>query len=423
LNYRKDGVPFWLAMSISPIRDAAGKVTHFVGVQTDITERKRLEQQFQQAQKMEAVGRLAGGIAHDFNNLLTAILGYGQILLSEVATDDPLRSGLEEIKRAGERAATLTHQLLAFSRRQVLLPKVLDLNSIVADVQKMLLRMIGEDVELITKPGADLGRVKADPGQLIQVLMNLAVNSRDAMPDGGALTIETASVHLTQSDVRAHPGMRPGNYVLLAVSDTGCGMDKNTQARIFEPFFTTKEVGKGTGLGLATVYGIVKQSDGYISLQSEPDHGTTFKIYFPRIEESTPSAAPRQANAITSTGNETVLVVEDEAGVRNLVSHVLRRHGYTVLEASGGEEALSLVDQYDGLIALLLTDMIMPVMSGRQLAEKLLAKQEGLRVVYMSGYVNPEGDHPQRGNSKRAFLQKPFKPDVLARMVREVLDR
>jgi two-component system, cell cycle sensor histidine kinase and response regulator CckA len=423
LNYRKDGVPFWLALSISPIRDASGKVTHFVGVQTDITERKRLEQQFQQAQKMEAVGRLAGGIAHDFNNLLTAILGYGQILLSEVAPDDPLRSGLEEIKRAGERAATLTHQLLAFSRRQVLLPKVLDLNTIVADVQKMLHRMIGEDVALITNPGKDLGRVKADPGQLIQVLMNLAVNSRDAMPDGGALTIETANVDLSEADVRQHPGLRPGKYVLLAVSDTGCGMDKATQARIFEPFFTTKEVGKGTGLGLATVYGIVKQSDGYIAVHSEPDRGTTFKIYFPRIEEAAPASTARQVKAIASTGSETVLVVEDEAGVRNLVSHVLRRHGYTVLEASHGEEALSLVDQYAGAIDLLVTDMIMPVMSGRQLADLLTAKQEGLKVVYMSGYVHPEGDQPPRGNGRRAFLQKPFKPDVLARMVREVLDR
>jgi two-component system cell cycle sensor histidine kinase/response regulator CckA len=422
LNYRNDGSTFWMALSISPIRDASGKVSHFVGVQTGITERKRLEQQFQQAQKMEAVGRLAGGIAHDFNNLLTAILGYGQMLLSEVAIDDPLRSGLEEIKRAGERAASLTHQLLAFSRRQVLVAKVLDLNTVVADVQNMLLRLIGEDVELLTTTAKDLGRIKADPGQLIQVLMNLAVNSRDAMPEGGALTIETANVDLTPADVRAHPGLRPGNYVMLSVRDTGCGMDKPTKARIFEPFFTTKEVGKGTGLGLATVYGIVKQSDGYIAVHSEPDQGTTFKIYFPRLDEAATPAPARPMKALASTGNETILVVEDEAGVRNLVSHVLRRNGYTVLEASHGEEALTLIEHYSGTIDLLVTDMVMPLMSGRQLADRMSAKQPKMRVIYMSGYVHPEGDQPRNSNGRRAFLQKPFKPDVLATLVREVLD-
>jgi PAS domain S-box-containing protein len=423
LNYRKDGMQYWVALNVSPICDAAGVVTHFVGVQTDITERKRLESQFRQAQKMEAVGRLAGGIAHDFNNLLTAILGYSQILLSGMAPDDPCRAGLEEIKKAGERAASLTHQLLAFSRRQVLLPKILDLNAVVADFEKMLLRLIGEDIELTTVPGKELGRIKADPGQVEQILMNLAVNSRDAMPHGGRLTIETANVDLNETDARSNPELYIGSFVMLAVRDTGCGMDAATRARVFEPFFTTKDVGKGTGLGLATVYGIVQQSGGHIALESEPGSGTTFRIFFPRMEEAAAAQSAQAQRTATSAGQETVLVVEDEPGVRTLVCEVLRRHGYTVLAAANGDEALARCAQHKDSIHLLVTDVVMPVMSGRQLADRLVEQNGDLKVLYMSGYVNPEGEHPASWNGRRAFLQKPFKPDALARLVRQVLDQ
>jgi two-component system, cell cycle sensor histidine kinase and response regulator CckA len=420
---RSDGQLVWISENARAIQDAAGNLVRYEGAVEDITERKRLEEQLRHAQKMEATGRLAGGIAHDFNNLLTAILGYTHIVHTGLPDGDPGRAPLDEIRKAAERAASLTRQLLAFSRRQVMQPKILDLNTVVGDFQSFLLRLIGEDIKLITIPGKDLGRVRADRGQVEQVLMNLAINSRDAMPEGGALTIETANVDVAATDAQSVPCLRPGPYVTLAVSDTGGGMDRETQARVFEPFFTTKEIGKGTGLGLATVYGIVKQSDGGITLRSEPGRGTTFTIYFPRVAEAPVAAeAPAGRPPDATAGRERVLVVEDEASVRALVCAVLRHKGYTVWEASNGPEALALLGQKPEGVDLLVTDMVMPHMSGRQLADRLTGRFPNLRVLYISGYVQSEADQPSFLSGRRAFLQKPFQPDELAAMVRAVLD-
>lgn len=418
---RRDGSIIWLRDNARAVKDAHSQITHFEGVLEDITERKGLEEQLRQSQKMEAVGRLAGGVAHDFNNLLTIITGYSELLLESSSLDDRHHAHVEEIKKAGVRAATLTRQLLAFSRSQVLTPQVLDLNGVVANMDKMLRRLIGEDVELVTILGQPLGRVKADPGQIEQVIMNLAVNARDAMPQGGKLTIETANADLDAAYARTHATVVPGPHVMLAVSDTGSGMDAQTQAHIFEPFFTTKEKGKGTGLGLATVYGIIKQSGGSIWVYSEPRRGATFKVYLPQVQQPSGEARRDQA-ADSAAGHETILLVEDEPALRAMVRSVLEAKGFKVLEARHGEDALIVSEQHKGNIHLLLTDVVMPGMSGRELAEQLVHAYRGLKVLYMSGYTDDAIVHHGVLGSDMAFLQKPFTPDSVARKVRQVLD-
>ena len=419
---RKDGSPVTLSLSVAPLQDAAGRVTGMLAIAADLTEVRQLEVQYRQAQKMEAVGRLAGGIAHDFNNLLTAILGTTGLLLEDLGPDSRARLDIQEIEKAAKRAAGLTRQLLVFSRQQVLEPRVLDVNALVGNLETMLRRLIGEDIELRTTLSADGGAVRADPGQLEQAIVNLVVNARDAMPGGGRLTVETATVELDPRYVESHVPTRPGTYVMLAVSDTGAGMDPATKARLFEPFFTTKEVGKGTGLGLATVYGIVKQSGGYIWAYSELDHGTTFKIYLPRM-----AGTPEMSEGTVSTplpvgGSETVLVAEDQPEVRQLTTRVLETRGYTVLAAGSGEEALALAARYSDRIHVLVSDVVMPGMNGRELARRLSALRDGLKVLFVSGYTG-EAVH-QRGLLEPgvAFLQKPFTADALARKLREVLD-
>jgi PAS domain S-box-containing protein len=383
----------------------------------DVTERRRLEEQLRQAQKMEAVGQLAGGVAHDFNNLLTAILGYCHLMLDEIPVGDPLRADLLEIQAAGDRAAALTRQLLAFSRRQMLQPQVVDINLLVTQMEKLLRRLIGEDVELVTALAPDLRPVIVDPASVEQILVNLAVNAREAMPTGGRLTIETANVELDDTYAVTHVTMKPGPYVMLAVGDNGQGMDAATRARVFEPFFTTKEQGKGSGLGLATVYGVVKQSDGYIWVYSEPEHGTVFKIYLPLM--AAPVAAPRASTE--AAGWETVLLVEDEDAVRALAREVLRRQGYVVLEARHGVDALHVAERHPKEIHLLVTDVVMPHMSGRELVERLASVRPRMKSLFMSGYNDHaliHGDVPPGV----AFLQKPFTPEVFARTVRRILD-
>ncbi len=405
-----------------PIAKLDGAFAGYLGCCYDITDRKRLEEQLRQSQKMEAVGRLAGGIAHDFNNLLTVITGYGQILLGALRPDDPLRGNVEEINKAGERAAALTRQLLAFSRKQVLEPRVLDLNAVVTNMESLLRRLIGEDLSLQAALAPALGRVKADPGQIEQAIMNLAVNARDAMPQGGRLTIETANVELGESYVEERFFVQPGPYVMLAVSDTGCGMDAETQARIFEPFFTTKEQGKGTGLGLATVYGIVKQSGGYIWVYSEPGLGATLKMYLPRVDAPVETLEPRSSREESFQGTETILLVEDEDMVRRLARTILTGHGYTVLEAPNGTEALRISERHGGGIHLLVTDAVMPEMSGRELAGRLIATQPAMKVLFISGYTNDVVVRYGVLPAGIPFLQKPFTPGALARKVRDVLD-
>jgi len=379
------------------------------------------EEQLRQSQKMEAVGKLAGGIAHDFNNLLTAITGYSELTLRELPTDSPFYSKVTEIKKAGERAATLTRQLLAFSRKQILQPKVLDLNAVIPEMEKMLRRLIGEDIVLETVLDRSLGQVKADPGQMEQILLNLCVNARDAMPEGGRLTIQTTNVSLKQAYRNQQVSIRAGNYVMFSVSDNGCGMNAETQARIFEPFFTTKELGKGTGLGLSTVYGIVKQSDGTIWVYSEVDKGTTFKIYLPRVDEVRAEEAPAESH-IVPRGNETILVVEDEEIVRTLSTEILENQGYRVLAAGNGEEGLRVCKEFYGAIDLLITDVVMPHMSGRELAEQLATIRPDTRVLYMSGFTDDAIVRHGVLDDGVFFIQKPFSPDALAIKARSVLD-
>ena len=422
LNVRKDGTTFWNLLALSPVLDADGRVANFIGVQTDVTERRRLQAQFLQAQKMEAVGRLAGGIAHDFNNVLSVILSYAELIAADLKPDEPLRADIEEIQTAGARAMELTRQLLAFSRQQVLETKVLDLSQVLAKMEKLLDRLLGADITLTMLPSSGLGSVKADPSQIEQVVMNLAVNARDAMPRGGELTIETENVDLDDEYATTHHDVRPGAYVMLAVTDTGVGMDQKTQARIFEPFFTTKELGKGTGLGLATVFGIVKQSGGHIWVYSEPDHGTTFKVYFPRVRgaaDSRPAEAPPTESGRVS---ETILLVEDDDQVRVITQNILRRRGYVVLVASNGGEALLACEKHGARIHLLLTDVVLPRMSGRQLAERLAPMRPEMRVLFMSGYTDDAILQHGVLDSGVAFLQKPLTPMALTRKVREVLD-
>jgi len=405
--------------------DGLGTVadTIALGIRRKLAEQAQvgLENQLRQAQKMEAVGRLAGGVAHDFNNLLTAILGYGHLLENDLGEGDPARQGVREILKAGERAATLTSKLLAFSRKQVLQPKVLDLNSLVTEVEGMLRRLIGEDIDLATRLDIHLGHVKADPGQIEQVIMNLVVNSRDAMPSGGRLTIETGNVTLDEEYVAGHVGAKPGRYVMLAVTDTGAGMDAATQARIFEPFFTTKEPGKGTGLGLATVYGIVKQSDGYVSVYSEQDHGTTFKIHLPRTEELVKA---EQAGPVATVprGTETILLVEDEKDVRRLARLILEGQGYAIIEATSCSSALEAAENHATPIDLILTDVVMPEMNGRELSQRLNRVRPSAKVLFMSGYPGETIVRHGVMDPGIAFLQKPFTPRDLVRHVRGVLD-
>ena len=378
--------------------------------------------QLEQAQKMDAIGRLAGGVAHDFNNLLTVILGRTDLLLGPLAPEHPMRRGIELIQRTAGRAVELTRQLLAFSRKQVLEPVVLDLNAVTADMKDMLGRLIGEDIALLTTPTPGLGRVTADRGQIEQVIMNLAVNARDAMPKGGRLILETANVDLDDDYVRRHVGARPGPHVMLAVSDTGTGIPREIQSQIFEPFFTTKEPGKGTGLGLATVYGIVKQSGGYIEVDSESGRGTTFRIYLPRCDAEPVAAERGSRPEVGAGGTETILLVEDEEGVRELARDILRASGYTVLEARNGAEALLLCERHQGPLDLLLTDVVMPRMSGRELAERLTPLRPDLSVLYMSGYTDDAVIRHGVLDAGTAFLQKPFTPVTLVQRVRETLD-
>ncbi|NOU29785.1 MAG: response regulator [Polyangiaceae bacterium] len=383
---------------------------------------RRSEEQLRHAQKMEAVGRLAGGVAHDFNNILSVILSYGELVLGELQPEDPIRADIQEVCKAAGRAADLTRQLLLFSRHEVVEPKVLDLNQILGNMDKMLQRVVGEDVELRAILGPEVGRIRADPSHIEQVIVNLVVNARDAMPNGGKLTIETANEELDESFASSHLPAKPGPYVVLSVTDTGCGMDQATQNRIFEPFFTTKEQGKGTGLGLSTVFGIVQQSGGGLWVFSEVDHGTAFRIYLPRVDE----AVTLQRVPLASTtlrGSETILLVEDEAQVRAIVRSALRRQGYEVLDASAGEEALAIAAAHPGTIHLLLTDVVMPLMSGPELAKRVAARVPGIRVLCMSGYSDDSVLRHELREAGVAFLQKPITPSLLAAKVREVLDR
>lgn len=380
---------------------------------------RSVEEQLRQAQKLEAIGGLAAGIAHDFNNLLSVVLGNSELLLDDLPGDAPKREEIQEIHAAGVRAAQLTHQLLAFARRQMLQPRNVNLDDIVADIGKMLRRLLGENIDVVISTTAELGSTFVDPGQIEQVILNLAVNARDAMPNGGTLNIETGNLAFEQG---AHPSLRAGRYVMLAVSDTGCGMDAATQARIFEPFFTTKEKGKGTGLGLSTVFGIVEQSGGATWVYSEVNRGTTFKLYFPRSDQEAEPLPERPSHIADLRGNETILVVEDDPAVRKIVHAILQRHGYTVLATSNGAEAIMVAREHAAPIHLLLTDVIMPGMSGKNVALALEATLPSLRVLYMSGYTDNSVVHHGVLEPGIAFLQKPITPHVLTRKVREVLE-
>jgi two-component system cell cycle sensor histidine kinase/response regulator CckA len=399
-----------------------GKPVAIQGIARDISERHELEDQLRQAQKMESIGRLAGSVAHDFNNLLTAIIGYSQLAMRHLEPDAPVQKEIREVEKAGKRAAELTNQLLTFSRKQALQPKTLDINQVVINVENLLGRLIGEDIELATKLSSNLNKVKADPGQLEQIIMNLAVNARDAMPQVGKLTIETANVELNEAYAQTHLAVQPGYYVMLAVSDTGTGMDKETQSRIFEPFFTTKDLGKGTGLGLSTVYGIVKQSGGTIWVYSEPDKGTTFKIYFPVIEEDARFEEARLPISQSLTGTETILLVEDDEAVRKIVCRILETSGYTVLQATSTDDALGIYRRYMDKIDLLITDVVMPVMSGRELVQQISGFGRKVKVLYMSGYTDNAIVHHGVLEANKPFLQKPFSPEALTRKVRAVIN-
>jgi PAS domain S-box-containing protein len=417
---RKDGKTITVRLSGRAATTDAGEEPVLEVIAEDVTERRALEEQFRQAQKMEAVGRLAGGVAHDFNNLLMVISGYTEVLLDQIETNASLQAKVLAIQQAADRATTLTRQLLAFSRKQLLELKVVDVNAIVSDMERLLRPLIGENVELSTRLMSGVGHTRADAGQLEQVIMNLVVNAKDAMPKGGKIVIHTSESKLEESAGREHGLITPGTYVLLSVSDNGAGMDRETQSRIFEPFFTTKEKGKGTGLGLSTVYGIVKQSGGYIFAESILGRGTTFRIYLPRVEDPAEQASTTHATSVTGNGSETVLLVEDEESVRQLVRETLQARGYNVIEAENGEAGLRAAEQAS-TIDLVITDVVMPGMNGRELARRLAAERPQIKVLYLSGYTEEAILHEGGMEAGTAFLQKPFTLQVLARKVREVL--
>jgi two-component system cell cycle sensor histidine kinase/response regulator CckA len=416
----KGGEVRWAMESVTTTSFNGKKST--IGYFMDITERRRLEDQLTRAQKMEAIGILAGGIAHDFNNLLTALLGYGELMKMDLDKNDPHYYYTEEIMRTATRGSTLTQQLLAFSRKQILQPRVISINTLVANMKRLLRRLIGEDIDLVTKIDPKLGPVRADKGQIEQIIMNLAINARDAMPQGGKLIIETGNAFLDENYEQRHLEVKPGPYVMLAVSDNGMGMDAGTQSHIFEPFFTTKKMGQGTGLGLATVYGIVRQSGGYIWIYSEPGQGTTFKIYLPRVEEALDVSEPKPTMVTDLKGREIILVVEDDKALREVICKGLKKFGYGVLEAANGGEALLICEKRKAPIDLLLTDVVLPQMSGRELAERLRSLRSDIKVLYMSGYT--ENAIVNNGILKEdvGFLQKPFKVYVLVQKIREILD-
>jgi PAS domain S-box-containing protein len=420
---RKDGAPIIVRCSGCPIKDETGAIAYVEVFAEDITERRTLERQLRMAQKMEAVGRLTGGIAHDFNNLLGVIIGYSQVLKRGLGSEHSSFEHADEIEKAGKRAVSLTRQLLAFSRQQVLEPVVLNLNTLVSDMEKMLPRLIGEDVALKLELDASLLQVKADPSQIEQVILNLTVNARDAMPDGGRLLIHTANVNLDTAYTHNHPGSRAGSYVMLRVTDTGTGIDPEIQSQIFEPFFTTKERDKGTGLGLATVYGIVKQSGGYIAVDSEKGKGASFSVYLPPLEQAaTHSVAPLAATPVNTRGTETILLVEDAEPLRKLAEMFLKESGYRILSAPDGQQALQMARQHLGPINLLLTDVVMPGMNGRVLGERLAPSQPGMKVLYMSGYTDSFIAGHGVLEAGTHLLHKPFTQETLTRKVREILD-
>jgi PAS domain S-box-containing protein len=422
VNKARDGRLVTVESSTNPVVNEQGESIGFLAIQHDITRRKELEAQFRQAQKMESVGQLVSGIAHDFNNLLTVINGTAELLLALVSHDDQMHADVQEIFRAGERAAALTRQLLAFSRQQILEPRVLNVNTVVAGMESLLRRLLGEDIDLVVVRAPGVGHVKADPGQLEQVIVNLTANARDAMPQGGRLTLETENVEIDEAYARVQgEAGPPGSYVRLTVSDSGVGMDEATRVRIFEPFFTTKGLGKGTGLGLSTVYGIVKQSEGFISVYSEVGRGTSFKIYLPQVTEAADTDRPGPT-AVSSSGTETILLVEDNAGLRKLATRVLKPAGYTVLEAASGEEALAVLAGRDAPVHLLLTDVVMPGMGGRELVERLAETWPEMKVLYMSGYTSDVMVRHGVLEGQMSFLNKPFTAAALLRTIREVLD-
>ena len=420
-HFRPRGEPFDVEVSASALQKEDGKIALVVETTRDITELTHLKALFLQAQKMEAVGRLAGGMAHDFNNLMNVVIGYSEMLLHKSSSDNPGRQALESILDAGERAATLTRQLLAFSRKQIIEPRILDMNAVLTDMERMLRRIIGEDIELIPKSTPGIGRVRADLGMIEQVVMNLAVNARDAMPNGGKLTIETANAEFDEQYVHRHQGSVPGSYVMLAVSDTGMGMTQEVKARIFEPFFTTKEMGKGTGLGLSTVFGIVKQHNGYIMAYSKPGKGASFKIYLPRVEGDMEAEGRKVPHKVTG-GKETILIVEDDEGLRTMAGMMLEDLGYTVLSCPSGEEALARLAAYEGNVALLFTDVVMPGMNGKGLSEEVRLLRPEVKVLYTSGY--PDNDIAHRGvlDPGALFIQKPFTSAALGAKVRKALN-
>jgi len=411
----------WLEDRIVPRVGSDGQVEGIFGVIRDVTEKKELEQQLFQAQKMEAVGQLAGGVAHDFNNLLMVIRGFTELMMTQQGPDGPDSQHLAEIQKAADRATALTQQLLAFSRKQVMHLEVIDLNKVVAGMARMLRRLIGGNISLKMVPGRGNACIKADPVQVEQVVLNLVLNARDAMPQGGRLVLSVSKVEIGEEFVARNAGARVGRYIALRVMDSGHGMDAKTVERIFEPFFTTKEAGRGTGLGLATAYGIVKQSDGYIQVESEVGRGTWFDVYFPRVEEVSKAEAPEEQMQEVEKGSGVILVVEDEEAVCNLTCEFLRENGYEVLRARDGLEALQVAEQYRGQIDLLLTDVVMPGINGRDLAEKLVAIRPSIRVMYVSGYTDSEVAQDVFGDTEPVFLQKPFPLDALAGKVREVL--
>ncbi len=423
-NRKKNGELFWESASISPIYDGAGRITHFLAVKEDITDKKKLEAQFIQAQKMEVVGQLAGGVAHDFNNILAVIIGYCNLMTAELGPESPLRKYAEEIQQAADRAIGLTRQLLIFSRKQVVQPVVLDFNAVVQDLEKMLRRLVNEHIKMTVTPGKHLGHAYADAGYLGQVLMNLVVNARDAMPGGGQLTIATDNVTLDEKQAGTVAGAKPGDYVMISVSDTGIGMTDDVKAHLFEAFFTTKPSGQGTGLGLATCQTIVKQSGGCIGFHSEPGKGTTFNIYFPRVDQPLESDTHFIQAGPTPRGTETLLVVEDEPAVRHLAASVLAGQGYTVLRAANGQDALQVAREHKGEpIRLVITDIVMPLMGGKVMAEWLKTAIPDLKILFTSGYTDEVVAHAETQEVGIQFLAKPYTPAALARTVRELLDR